>query len=100
MTLAGLPIEQARQFHRIHFIACSNLVSAMNMTEPLVEDLKKLEEGITVYDASLNSNVLLIAPVLCCLCDYVRAAEIVNHLGSKASKLCRICMVRIMFVVY
>lgn len=65
----------------------------MQMTQPLVNDLMKLEEGITVFDIVNNQEILLIAPVLCCLCDNVRAAEIVNHLGSKALKLCRFCMV-------
>ena len=67
----------------------------MDMTEPLVEDLKKLEKRIIAYDAFLKSDVFLIAPIICCLCDNVRASELINHLGSKAIKLCRFCMVRI-----
>ena len=63
------------------------------MTKPLLDDLLSLEKGITVFDTSLGCDVTLISPVLCCLCDNVRAAELINHLGSKATKLCRFCMV-------
>ena len=64
VTLAGLPIKEARKFEHIHFVACSNTLSAMQMTRPLVDDLKRLEEGVYVYDAFLQTRVLLIAPVI------------------------------------
>ena len=95
MTLAGLPMTEARKFHNIHFISCSNVLSAMDMAEPLVDNLLALENGIKVFDAHTGTNVFVVAPVLCCLCDNVRAAELLNHLGSKATRLCRICMVRL-----
>ena len=93
-NFTGLPSKEARKFQNIHFVSCSNVVSAMDMTEPLVNDLLLLEEGINMFDASLQREILLIAPVICCLCDNVRASELINHLGSKAKKLCRFCMVR------
>lgn len=65
----------------------------MDMADALVDDLKTLEKGIYVYDAFLKTRVLLIAPVLCALCDNVRASEILNHLGSRANFFCRKCMV-------
>lgn len=95
ITLAGLPIHEARKFQHIHFLACSNNMPAMDMTEVLVTDLKTLEEGIYVYDAFLKTQVLLISHVLCALCDNVRASELVNHLGSRAKFLCRKCMVKL-----
>ena len=58
-----------------------------------MDDLKELEKGIFVYNAFLKTRVLLISPVLCALCDNVRAAELVNHLGSRAKFFCRKCMV-------
>ena len=101
VTLAGLPIKEARKFEHIHFVACSNTLSAMQMTRPLVDDLKRLEEGVYVYGAFLQTRVLLIAPVLCALCDNVRASEILSHLGSRAKFLCRKCMViLIMLLLY
>ena len=95
ITLAGLPIHEARKFQHIHFLACSNNMPAMDMTEVLVTDLKTLEEGIYVYDAFLKTQVLLISHVLCALCDNVRASELVNHLGSRAKFLCRKYMVKL-----
>ena len=41
----------------------------------------------------LKMEVLVVAPVICLLCDNARSSELLNHLGSKALKLCRICNV-------
>ena len=65
----------------------------MQMVNPLVEDLVCLENGLRMFDAYCNSMVYVIAPVLCALCDNVRASELLQHLGSKGKKLCRFCMV-------
>ena len=83
LTLACLPMTEARKFLNIHFIACSNVVSAMDMREPLVEDLLTLERGVKMFDAHTKNEVLVIAPAICCLCDNVRASELLNHLGRK-----------------
>ena len=40
-----------------------------------------------MYDAYLKRDAFVIAPVICCLCDNVRASELLNHMGSKAKKL-------------
>ena len=37
--------------------------------------------------------VLVIAPLMCIICDNPRASELLNHLGSSALKYCRVCMV-------
>lgn len=63
------------------------------MCGPIVDDLLVLEKGVRMYDALLKKEVLVISPVLCILCDNVRASELLNHLGSTAKKLCRKCMV-------
>ena len=91
-----MPICEARKFEHIHFVACSNNMSALEMVDALVADLKTLEKGVFVYDCYLNTRVLLVAPVLCALCDNVRASELVNHLGSRAKFFCRKCMVSLM----
>ncbi len=93
LSLAGLPVHEVRLFHNIHFISCSNQLSAMELTGPMVEDLLLLEKGCTVYDALLKTNVLVIARVMMILADNARASEVLNHLGSRANKFCRICMV-------
>ena len=60
---------------------------------PLVDQLLELERGIVVFDAQLNTNALILAPVICFLCDNPRTAEICSHLGSGTLKFCRICRV-------
>ena len=63
------------------------------MSEPIVDDLVMLEQGVHMYDSYLDTMVFVILPVVCLLCDNVRASELLNHRGSRADKLCRMCMV-------
>ena len=97
-NLAGLPKSEARKFDNMHFIACSNKASAMDMAGPLVADLRQLENGVVLYDALTAKDVFVVAPVMCALCDNVRASELLNHLGSKANKLCRFCDVSLYYM--
>ena len=71
--------------HNIHFITCSNEVSALDMVTALVPDFQKLEKGIEMYDAHLQKNVLVVAPLLFLLADNPRHSEILNHLGGRAN---------------
>eukprot|EP00731_Ephydatia_muelleri_P009853 Em0005g439a len=91
--LAGLRQKDNAQFCNIHFICTSNQVPVMEMAHPLVDQLLELERGIVVFDAQLNTNALILAPVICFLCDNPRAAEICSHLGSGTLRFCRICRV-------
>ena len=59
--LASLKMKEA-----IHFIASFNVVSAIDVTEPLVEDLLTLENGVKMFNSFTQKDVLLIAPVICC----------------------------------
>ena len=93
LSLAGLPVHEARTLQNINFLACSKIVSALEMTGALVDELLKLEEGVVMYDSLSQCDVIVIAPVLAILCDNARASELVNHLGAKAIKYCRKCMV-------
>lgn len=93
MSFAGLPCTENRKLQNIHFITCSNKLSALDMCSPIVDDLLQLQDGVIVYDAVTQQNIFAICPILCCLCDNVRAAEIVNHLGSRTFRFCRLCMV-------
>ena len=95
LSLANLPKHEAQAFTNIHFVACSNRISAKKMSGPIVNDLCLLEKGVCMYDSFLETDVLAIAPVICLLCDNVRASELLNHQGSTAVKLCRLCMVSI-----
>ena len=110
--LAGLPRCENTQIPNIHFISCSNQVlihlylvcviltahnaaqvSVLDMATPIVKELKRLEEGIVVFDAHLQKEVLLIAPVLAVLGDNPRHSALLNHAGSSSNKYCRMCMV-------
>ena len=94
LKIAGISNQENSKLQNIHLICCSNKCNVLQMSKPLAEDLFKLEsEGIWAYDAALKTEVLLIAPVLCVLCDNARHSEIMNYSGSSAKMYCRICMV-------
>jgi len=40
--------------------------------------------------------VLVIAPVLCGICDNPRASELTNHMGWSANRYCRMCYSKFM----
>ena len=56
LRLAGLPKESNTDLHNIHFITCSNNLSAIDMAQPIVEDLQKLEGGVEMFDAKLGKE--------------------------------------------
>ena len=92
---AGLPRHDNAKIRNIHFICCSDVVSAVDMAGPLAQELCDLErDGIEACDVLLGQPVLVVAPLMCILADNPRASELVNHLGSSARKYCRMCMVR------
>lgn len=94
VMLAGLPRAENSKTENIHLISASNQVNAIQMSSCLVRDLVLLEEeGVVMYDASLKQNVLVIAPVICFICDNVRASELLNHLGGSSNRFCRMCLV-------
>ena len=69
-------------------------VNCIDMTPPIVEELKSLEEeGVMAFDAFLQTMVLVVAPVICITCDNPRASEVTNNLGPSSKMFCRICMV-------
>ncbi len=57
-------------------------------------------EGMEAYDAHLRRPVLVVAPVLCAICDNPRASEVVNHMGGAALKFCRMCTVSMNVLKY
>jgi hypothetical protein len=91
VSLACLPRNTAQELSNIFLVCCSNRTNAIQMTGPIVDNLLTLEKGIRVYDSPLKTDVLVIAPVICLLCDNARVSELLNHLGSTAVRLCRIC---------
>lgn len=58
------------------------------MVGHIVTDVTRLEEGIPVYDANLQQETILVAPVMAFLCDNARHSELLNHAGGHANKYC------------
>ena len=56
------------------------------MMEPIITDLKRLEESIPAYDAYLK-KVLLVAPVMAFLRDNPRHSELINHARGCAKSI-------------
>ena len=93
-VLAGLPHHENSKIQNIHFVCCSDSVTAMEMTEAIAPELVRLEkDGIEAYDALQQQRVLVLSPVMCIVADNPRASEILNHLGATSRKYCRMCMV-------
>ena len=100
MMFAGLSNEENHHLENIHFMCASNLVSPLEMAEPLVRDFNDLEnEGLVTYDAYLGESVLVVAPIICLICDNPRASELLNHLGATTRHYCRMCMVSVKIFV-
>ena len=68
-------------------------MSTIEVSKAIVDDLLLLEKGIRIYDTLSKADFLVVGPLICAACDNVRASELVNHQGSKATKLCLLCMV-------
>ena len=49
MTLAGLPIREARSFHNMYFLNCSNRLTALEIAPPIIEDVELLENGCVMH---------------------------------------------------
>ena len=78
----------------IHFISCSDKVSSLELCKPIAQQLTMLEtDGVVVFDALNQEEVLVVATALCIVCDNPMASKRCIHLGSSALKYCRLCMV-------
>eukprot|EP00731_Ephydatia_muelleri_P017962 Em0011g2a len=89
LLLAGLGRHANAKPSNIHFVTTSNKVSPLDQCVPIVEELLLLEsEGIEVYDAFNNCQALVVAPLLCVICDNPRAQELCNQLASTTRKFC------------
>ena len=91
LLLAGLGRHANAKPSNIHFVTTSNKVSPLDQCVPIVEELLLLEsEGIEVYDAFNNCQALVVAPLLCVICDNPRAQELCNQLASTTRKFCMV----------
>ena len=72
-------------------MCASNRVSTIEQVKPTVEDLLLLQDGVVMFDALWNQDVLVVAQILACLCDNPRASEIVGHLHGNPNSFHRQC---------
>ena len=101
LSFAGLPRHLNTRIENINFVCSSDSVSPLDLSEPIAQQLTALEtEGVFTFDASHQETVLVVAPLMCIVCDNPRASELLNHLGSAALKHCPRCMVSTMTVLY
>lgn len=93
LLLGGLPKHENAKIENIHFLCCSDKMDALDMAQPIAQELLQLEtEGVEVFDAHHQEYVHVIAPLLCVICDNPRSSQLLNHLGASANKYCRFCM--------
>ena len=93
--LEGLSKEENGNLQNIDPLhLCIKQGSVPDMAVPLVQEFTALEnEGIIAYDAFLQCNIIVVAPILSIICDNPRGAEMCSHLVAATHKYCRICMV-------
>ena len=92
LSFAGLPRHLNARIENINFVCSSNSVSPLDLSEPIAQQLTALEiEGVFAFDALHQETVLVVASLMCIVCDNPRASELLNHLGSAALKHCPRC---------
>ncbi|KAI9613094.1 hypothetical protein H4Q26_010371 [Puccinia striiformis f. sp. tritici PST-130] len=76
-----------------HFLATSNVASALELAEPIVEELNDLcTIGHPAYDCELEADVLVMSVAMAFLAGSPMHAEITNTpLPGNANSPCRIC---------
>ena len=96
LKFPGLPRKERLKTDNIHFLCCSDNLSALELAKPMAEELFMLEtQGLEVYDAQSKQMVLVVAPLICIVADNPMSSELLNHLRGAANKYCRICEVRV-----
>ncbi|KNE94634.1 hypothetical protein PSTG_11997 [Puccinia striiformis f. sp. tritici PST-78] len=92
-TLSGLPPHLSNQEYNCHFLSTSNLATALEISEQIVEELNEMATcGYEAYDTFLGQPVWVATIVLCFLADSPMHAEITNTPNPGQSlNPCRIC---------
>lgn len=96
--LAGLSKEMNTDRNNIHLLCTSNKGTALEMLQPIVGELKILEDGVFLYDAHWKKEVYFIAPVFMLICDNLRVFEFLGHMTENPKKICRFCLVIIIMI--
>ncbi|KAH9817323.1 hypothetical protein DFH28DRAFT_926849 [Melampsora americana] len=96
-TLAGLPPKLANQEFNCHFLSTSNTSGALELADPLIDELNKLAtDGFVAYDHKAKSDVFVMTTILCHLGDSPMHAEVTNTMNPTTSLTpCRICHLKV-----
>jgi hypothetical protein len=94
MVYAVLPFEDRNRRENTYFLGAvsgTKGLSAVDMVPRIAADLKALEDGVIMYSAEHEEDVLVIAPVLFITADNPRHAELVGLRQSTTLYPCRYC---------
>ncbi|KAI9143952.1 hypothetical protein BKA69DRAFT_1036324 [Paraphysoderma sedebokerense] len=94
LALAGLPLRDIQCLKNLHFVATSNVVNALEISEAIAQEITdELQDGIECFDAVTKNKVLVVGGLFATLADNKRASELVNHAGATANCYCRFCFI-------
>lgn len=83
MVPAALALEERNKRESTFIIEVHNRLSATDMLEGIVNDLRELERGIMMYDEKVKKNALVIAPLNIIIADNNEHANLACHKGWK-----------------
>lgn len=92
-TFAGLSPAHTNQEYNTHFITTSNVCTALELAEQVVDEMNHIStEGFTAYDSLICQEVLVMSVVLCFLADSPMHAEVTSTPNPGTSNNpCRVC---------
>ncbi|KAI8144219.1 hypothetical protein BJV82DRAFT_608751 [Fennellomyces sp. T-0311] len=91
MVPAALPLDERNKRENTFLLCVHKRLSAINMLEEIVRDVRQLEDGMIMYDAVNNEEVLVISPLNFIIGDNARHSELACHKGARANFPCRKC---------
>ncbi|KAH9816315.1 hypothetical protein DFH28DRAFT_966741 [Melampsora americana] len=85
--LAGLPSKLSNQEYNCHFLITSNTAGALELADPLIDELNNLmTEGFVAYDEKIQKEVFVMTVVLCHLGDSPMHAEVHSLMDKRSSR--------------
>ncbi|KAI8378910.1 hypothetical protein BD560DRAFT_487811 [Blakeslea trispora] len=96
MRCASMTFKERSSLENMHFIGAVQKkegISGVSLIPCLVEDLVKLENGVVMYSAVDNEDVLVVAPVLWIEADSPCHSQLCGLYGLRTKCPCRKCYV-------
>ncbi|KAL0087533.1 hypothetical protein J3Q64DRAFT_1847691 [Phycomyces blakesleeanus] len=98
MKFAALSYEERSSIENIHFLSAipkKKGASGMSLLPKIVEDFKRLENGLVMFSAKDNENVLVASPLLWIEADTPCHSELCGLRAPTSLYPCRKCYVRL-----